>query len=602
MGTAARLSSVLALLTILLAIHPAVGRANCPSLGANQQCYDEPAVGQSRTNTGYTFPAGSHVKIEANGCEQTGGSGDTWKRYVNPDPWTTNPSEFYGLAGIYSSVGGATTLPTTRINSIQGAFYRVTTQSYLQVGFQDDDYSDNGYNDHDDGNGQCSWTTTGNPVPGTFYGAYGYGGPAYILLTVNPNAAPTVTADQPAAYVSGLTTLRATGADADGDTLTYHFLVDGQDASGAVSGQAFNWSSTGVRDGQYTLTVKASDPYTSTTSAGRTFNVDNTSPTVAITSGPGNQTFGPGSTQTWTFSASDGSGSGIQAVQCRVDGAPVTCKSGTSHSVSNLPGGTHTFSVQATDKVGHVSSVDSRTFAIDATPPETTVTAGPADGATTTDSTITYAFASSEPGSSFRCQVYADQPSPIKPGFTACSGGSADVISGLSPGAYVVEADAVDAYGNADPTPVVRHFTIAAPAAQGGTPTGGGGTPSGGGGTPSGGGGTPAAPVVPTAPRAKRAMHVTLAYAYSSPTRLTKLTLRHVPRGATVRVTCHGHCPKALHKTYKKRRVSGTLSLARLVRRGLKPGVRLSIVVSKPGWKSVTKTVRIRRGKAPSIR
>jgi hypothetical protein len=29
--------------------------------------------------------------------------------------------------------------------------------------------------------------------------------------------------------------------------------------------------------------------------------------------------------------------------------------------------------------------------------------------------------------------------------------------------------------------------------------------------------------------------------------------------------------------------------------------VRLSIVVSKPGWRSITKTLRIRRGKAPKV-
>jgi hypothetical protein len=607
MRHAARLSTALGLLTVLLAIHPAVGRANCPQpLGANQVCVDEPPVNQATTDLKQTtFPAGSHVSIQANGCEQTGGSGDTWKRYVNPDPWS-DPNNYHGEAGIYPSAGGSPTLSLTRIRNINaGTIYRVTSPSYLRVGFEDSDYTDNNYNDHDDGDGQCSWTTTGNPVPGTFYGSYGYGGPAYILLTVTPNAVPTASVEQPAVNVSGTTTFQGSGSDGD-DNPAYQWLIDGQVVPGAT-GESLSWNSAGVADGTHTVALTVSDPYTSTTSAARTFRVDNTSPTVRITSGPSNQTFGPGSTQSWSFSASDGAvGSGVRTITCRVDSAPVACRTPSSHTVSNLAGGTHTFSVQATDYVGHLSDVDSRTFAIDATPPETTVTAGPAEGAATSDSTITYAFASTEPGSSFRCRVYADQPAPIKPDFAACAGGSVDVIPSPGPGAYVFEVYATDGYGNADPTPVVRHFSVPAPPPDqgGGTPTGSGGgtaaggTPTGGGG--SAGGGTPAAPVALT-PQQPPAIRATLAYAYRSPTRLSRLTLKHVPRGSTVRVTCHGHCPKALRKPYTKRHVSGSLSLTRLVRGALRPGVRLSIVVSKPGWRSITKTLRIRRGKAPKV-
>jgi hypothetical protein len=607
MRLATRLSSALGLFTLLLALHPAAGRANCPPVGANQVCYDQPAINGSFTNTGYTFPAGSHVRIQANGCEQTGGSGDTWKRYVNPDPWG-NATQYHGLAGIYPiAAGGPATLPLTRISGIQGAYYRVTRASYLRVGFEDTDYDDNNYNDHDDGDGQCAWDTTGSPVPGKFYNAdWGYSGPAYILLTVNPNAAPGVTASQPASYVSGVTSFSGTAGDSDGDALTYRFLVDGHDVSGEQHSASFAWDSSGAADGEHSLALEASDPYTSSTSDLRTFRVDNTRPTVTITSGPSNQTFGPDSALRWTFSPSDGPGSGIQAVQCWVDNAPVNCSSATSHSVSNLPGGTHTFSVQAIDKLGHGSTVDSRTFAIDATPPETTVTAGLDEGASTTDSTIAYTLASSEPGSSFRCRVYADRPAPVKPGFAPCSSGGAHIITGLAPAAYVFEADATDAYGNADPTPVVRHFIVASRAPEGAPPgagAGGGSTGTGGGGsTGAGGGGGSTGPGAPApAAIATPAIRATLAYAYTSPTRLKKLTLSHVPSGSTVRVTCRGRCPKALRRRYTKRHVSGSLSLTRLVRRGLKPGVRLSIVISKPGWRSQTKTLRIRRGRPPAV-
>jgi hypothetical protein len=579
MRNAVRLTSALGLLTVLLAIQPAVGRADCPQTGTNQICYDRPAVDKAVTDTGYTFPAGSHVTIQANGCEQTGGSGDTWKRYVNPDP--PNGSSFYGLAGIYPTThGGPTTLGLTRISSIQGHVYRPTTQSYLQVGFKDDDYDDNGYDSHDDGdNGQCA--------PG---GSWGYGGPAYILLTITPNAAPSVTATQPAAYVSGLTTFTGSGSDADGDTPTYHFLVDGGEVSGALTGTSFAWDSTSVSDGQHSVALEGSDPYTSATSTARTFHVDNTSPTVAITNGPSNQTFGPGSTETWTFAAGDGAGSGIQGVLCRVDNAPVTCRSASSHSVSNLSNGPHTFSVQATDKVGHSSNVDSRTFAIDATPPETTITSGPTEGASTTDASVSFAFASSEPGSTFECRL-----SPIKPDFAPCA--SADLQTGLAPGAYAFEVRAADAFANLDATPAVRHFRIAEKPA--GTPPSQQPAPPPAGG---GGGNTVPAGTTPTTALSKLKLPATIRYAYRSALKLTKLQVRHVPRGSTLRVTCKGRgCPKALKHAYVKRHVHGTVSLSRFIKHRFRAGVKLTFRISNPGWRTTVKTLRFRAGRAPLV-
>jgi hypothetical protein len=582
-----RLIAALGLLTALLAIHPAASRANCPPVGINQTCFDRPTVNQAVTNTGFTFPAGSHVSIQANGCEQTGGSGDTWKRYVNPDPPNGN-SQYHGRVGILSSVGGPTTLANSRIlDIVQGAFFRVTTSSFLQVGFEDDGFGDNNYDSHDNGNNnQCAWNTTGFPVPGTFYGPFGYGGPAYILLTVNPNAVPVPAANKPAQFVAGLTTLSGSATDGDGDGLTLRFLVDGTDVSGSV-GTSFNWNSGTVGDGQHSVALRASDPYSTVTSGTQSFSVDNTSPTVAITNGPSNQTFGPGSTQTWTFTGNDGPGSGLQGYACKVDNVPVTCSGPSSHSVTNLANGTHTFSVQAADNVGHGSNVDSRTYAIDATPPETTITSGPVEGASTTDTSVSFAFASSEQGSTFECRLYSDQPAPIKPDFAPCSGGSVHLQTGLAPGAYVFEVRASDALHNVDATPAVRRFNVAAPGVattQPGTTT------------------TTSPPPVTTTigPAALKTMVVTMPYAYASAVKLTQLRLKHVPAGSTITITCKGRgCPAALKRGYTQRNAKGTVSLARFAHRSYKPGDKITVVVSHPGYRSATMTLRFRAGKAP---
>jgi hypothetical protein len=171
----------------------------------------------------------------------------------------------------------------------------------------------------------------------------------------------------------------------------------------------------------------------------------------------------------------------------------------------------------------------------------------------------------------------------------------------------VFEVYAVDAYGNADPTPVVRHFKVAAPPQPGGTP-GGGGAPGGGssGGGSAGGGSSgnaaPTAPVAPATPPRKRAIRVTLRYAYSSPTRLTRLSLRHVPRGSTLRVTCKGRgCPKALKHAYVKRHARGTVSLARFIKHRFRAGIRLTFRISHPHWRTTVKTLRFRAGRAPLV-
>jgi hypothetical protein len=228
-----------------------------------------------------------------------------------------------------------------------------------------------------------------------------------------------------------------------------------------------------------------------------TFTVDNTAPTVTITGGPAGQALPPDSTQTWTFTASDGAGSGIQSVQCKLDGAPATCTTPTSHTVSHLPAGTHTFSVTATDKLGHVSAPESRTFSI----------AAPA-------------------------------PTPVP---------------------------------TAEPTPLP---TVAP---------------------------TPVPTPPPPPPPPPRLIRSTVVFAYASFTRLTRLTVKHLPAGATVRLTCSGSCPKALKRPWTKQVSHSELALARLVRGQLRPGMKVVIAVSKPGWIGTKKTLRIRRGKAPTV-
>ena len=81
-------------------------------------------------------------------------------------------------------------------------------------------------------------------------------------------------------------------------------------------------------------------------------------------------------------------------------------------------------------------------------------------------------------------------------------------------------------------------------------------------------------------------------------TRLSSLTVKAVPVGATVKVTCARGCSA---KSFTKRGAKGSVSLARFVKRPLKVGTTLTVVVSKPGAISSVKTLKIRSGKPPLV-
>jgi streptogramin lyase len=95
---------------------------------------------------------------------------------------------------------------------------------------------------------------------------------------------------------------------------------------------------------------------------------------------------------------------------------------------------------------------------VDTAAPETTITSGPADGADAKGS-ATYAFASSEAGSSFRCRAYdaSGNPALVTARFTPCAS-PVTVPQPSQPQIQAFEVRAVDAAGNADPTPAVRHL------------------------------------------------------------------------------------------------------------------------------------------------
>jgi hypothetical protein len=103
-------------------------------------------------------------------------------------------------------------------------------------------------------------------------------------------------------------------------------------------------------------------------------------------------------------------------------------------------------------------------------------------------------------------------------------------------------------------------------------------------------------------------INVLLSFGFSSSTnrstKFTRLSLSELPAGSTVKVTCKGGgCPKALKgKGYTKRSVSGTLNLRQFVKKPIRAGTVIKIVVSRAGMISNTKTMTVRKRRGPLVR
>lgn len=106
------------------------------------------------------FLPGDSISIDAGGCVQTGGSGATWKRYVNPSG-PKSDHLYHGLISIPGVTNGLVRIQSFGLNIV----HQIPTslpagislaELYLRLGYEDDGYGDNGYYRHDSGTGdQC---------------------------------------------------------------------------------------------------------------------------------------------------------------------------------------------------------------------------------------------------------------------------------------------------------------------------------------------------------------------------------------------------------------------------------------------------------------
>ncbi len=204
---------------------------------------------------------------------------------------------------------------------------------------------------------------------------------------------------------------------------------------------------------------------------------DNEEPLTTITSGPANNTTIADPAPVFGFESDD-----LPATfECRLYDNDLPAP---AFGPCSGPGATHTppvplttfdeqnqfrFEVRAIDESGNIDPTPvGRTFTLDVTPPNTEITAGPAEGSTIADTVPTFEFRAvnqnggGQSGATFECRLFATGQSA--PAFGACSGPGQthNPASPLAEGSYTFEVRSTDPVGNTDPTPASRSFAVEA--------------------------------------------------------------------------------------------------------------------------------------------
>jgi hypothetical protein len=218
--------------------------------------------------------------------------------------------------------------------------------------------------------------------------------------------------------------------DAGEPNVTFTCSVDGAAAAACTSPYVVTGG-----EGAHRLTVIATDANGFSSSKDQAFRLVDT----RLDSGPADGSF------TRDTHAAFDVRSESTTFECSLDGEPfLACARRVE--LNGLSEGRHTLKVRAVED-GVTDVIPARrTWTVDTTPPETVLMIE--------DSTPTFSYVSTEPGSTFSCSV----------------DGVAIVVAncpiarlyGLAPGQHVFEVRAIDRAGNADPVPARYRWTVAA--------------------------------------------------------------------------------------------------------------------------------------------
>jgi hypothetical protein len=272
--------------------------------------------------------------------------------------------------------------------------------------------------------------------------------PAYIVGAQN-SAAVTIMDNDFVLPVTMIVSAPAPATNSTSASFTFSSTVGGSTFQCSLDGAAFTACTspkdfTKLKAGDHNFKVQATaGGITDPNPASFDWTIDTKAPNTTITSGPPALTNNPQA----TFEFSSGPGS---AFQCSVDGgAFLPCSS--PFTTDPLGEGKHNFQVKAVDLAGNADKTPAKAKAwtVDTTPPDTTLTAMPANP--TTSASATFRFTSTERRSTFECNLDGA-------GFTACKSGQK--YTGLLPGPHGFQVQATDAAGNVEPAPASFNWMI----------------------------------------------------------------------------------------------------------------------------------------------
>jgi hypothetical protein len=376
------------------------------------------------------------------------------------------------------------------------------------------------------------------------------------------STAPTISLTSPssAGPFSGSLSMAASAFDSQSDIARVDFTV-GATVVGSDTTAPYDITvdSTTLLDGQTSVGAVAFNGDSQAKTANpRSITIDNTAPELAITSGPDEgQVFGPGSTQTFAFTAADVSS--VTTI-CSLDSETTFTQCTDSATFTDLSEGVHVFRVRAGDAAGNETSA-ARSFAVDRTGPVTTITSGPAEFSSDAPGRAAFTFAADEPVLVFACRLYpAGVPAPD---LGLCSGGTEHSGTGLAPGDWTFEVRAIDAFGNLGPS-AVRHFSV----------------------------------VFSDGLDRIAGKFATSFSVRSRSTRVRKLRLSALPIGTTVAVTCRGQGCAFKRRSVKSRGARATLE-GWFRGRALRPGVLIEIRMTAAGLTGQVARFKVRRSKSP---
>ena len=228
---------------------------------------------------------------------------------------------------------------------------------------------------------------------------------------------------------------------------SFECRVDGQPFAACTS----PWSVDGLSEGAHAFEVRSSvDGLVDPSPATHEWTVDLTPLEAFVDWGPWSYISSTTARFDFSFVARDGD-EPIGTFECRLDGGAFDpCTS--PHSYTGLAEGAHVFEVASIDRAGN-RDLDSWSFTVDRTAPDTKIELGPP--AEASETAARFAFTASEPGPRFQCRL---DGAPWRSCYWARS------YAKLATGHHRFEVRAVDWAGNVDSTPAAHSWTIAPPA------------------------------------------------------------------------------------------------------------------------------------------